>query len=259
MGVPSDTVPSGAAGRYDGLVGRFRARPFRRRASIGVSRLLAALQAVKSPIVSESGKPGPVVVLVMDRAETAAYQRMVSRLREAGIRAELYLGSSGMKAQMKYADRRGSPCVIIQGSDEHARGEVQVKDLVEGSRAAETIASNEEWKAARRRGSRSARTSWSRRCAKCFGGTVGLAPIFRGTPASRFRLLRSLTDPEGEMAKAKAKSSKKGTGMPKKVAGVKVPKAMRQSKSLGTLLNSGLGREILADALIAAAGAAAAA
>jgi hypothetical protein len=68
-----------------------------------------------------------------------------------------------------------------------------------------------------------------------------------------------LTNPEGEMAKAKAKSSKKGNGMPKKVAGVKVPKAMRQSKSLGTLLNSGLGREILADALIAAAGAAAAA
>jgi hypothetical protein len=72
-------------------------------------------------------------------------------------------------------------------------------------------------------------------------------------------LLKSLTDPEGEMAKAKSKSSNKGTGMPKKVAGVKVPKAVRQSKSLGTLLNSGLGREILADALIAAAGAAAAA
>jgi histidyl-tRNA synthetase len=131
-------------------VGRFRAEPVPATGfSIGVSRLLAALQAVKSPIVSESGKPGPVVVLVMDRAETAAYQRMVSRLREAGIRAELYLGSSGMKAQMKYADRRGSPCVIIQGSDVRARGEVQVKDLVEGSRAAETIGSNEEWKAAR--------------------------------------------------------------------------------------------------------------
>lgn len=61
------------------------------------------------------------------------------------------------------------------------------------------------------------------------------------------------------MAKAKAKSSKKDTGLPKKVAGVKVPKAVRKATSLGTLLNSGLGREILADALIAAAGAAAAA
>ena len=50
---------------------------------------------------------------------------------------------------MKYADRRGSPCVVIQGSDERARGEIQIKDLVEGARAAAAIATNEEWKAAR--------------------------------------------------------------------------------------------------------------
>jgi hypothetical protein len=64
------------------------------------------------------------------------------------------------------------------------------------------------------------------------------------------------------MTKAKAKKGKKAEGksaLPKKVAGVKVPKQVRESKSLATLLTSGLGREILADALIAAAGAAAAA
>ncbi|HEX2555535.1 MAG TPA: histidine--tRNA ligase [Microvirga sp.] len=137
-------------GRYDGLVGRFRPEPVPATGfSIGVSRLLSALQAVRSPIVSGAAAPGPVVVLVMDRAEVAAYQRMVSSLRQAGIRAELYLGSSGMKAQMKYADRRGAPCAIIQGSDERARGEVQVKDLIEGAKASSGIASNEEWKAAR--------------------------------------------------------------------------------------------------------------
>jgi histidyl-tRNA synthetase len=92
---------------------------------------------------------GPVVVLVLDREEIARYQSMVARLHAANIRAELYLGSAGMKAQMRYADRRGSPCVIIQGSDERAKGEVQIKDLIEGARAAASIASNEEWKAAR--------------------------------------------------------------------------------------------------------------
>jgi histidyl-tRNA synthetase len=137
-------------GRYDGLVGRFRAEPVPATGfSIGVSRLLSALQMVKSPIVSASQAPGPVVVLVMDRGEIAAYQRMVATLRQAGIRAELYLGSSGMKAQMKYADRRQSPCVVIQGSDERARREVQIKDLIEGAKAAESIASNVEWKTAR--------------------------------------------------------------------------------------------------------------
>ena len=140
----------GGGGRYDGLVGRFRSEPVPATGfSIGVSRLFAALKLIDSPIVGAGAQRGPVVVLVMDRDRVAHYQKMVADLRAADVRAELYLGSAGMKAQMKYADRRNSPCVIIQGSDEHAKGEVQIKDLIEGARAASAIASNEEWKAAR--------------------------------------------------------------------------------------------------------------
>ena len=76
---------------------------------------------------------GPVVVLVMDKDQIAHYQKLVSTLRQAGIKAELYLGGSGMKAQMKYADKRGSVCVVIQGSDEREKGEVLIKDLVLGA------------------------------------------------------------------------------------------------------------------------------
>jgi histidyl-tRNA synthetase len=124
----------GGGGRYDGLIGRFRAEPVPATGfSIGVSRLLAALQAVKSPIVTGAETLGPVVVLVMDRERIADYQRMAATLRAGGVRAELYLGGSGMKAQMKYADRRRSPCVVIQGSDERERGEVQIKDLARGA------------------------------------------------------------------------------------------------------------------------------
>jgi histidyl-tRNA synthetase len=140
----------GGGGRYDGLVGRFRnentpATGF----SIGVSRLFAALKLVGSPIVTAQPHVGPVVVLVLDRERLADYQRMVAELRNAGIAAELYLGAAGMKAQMKYADRRNSPLVVIQGSDEKAKGEVQIKDLVAGAKAAAAIVTNEEWKAAR--------------------------------------------------------------------------------------------------------------
>ena len=85
----------------------------------------------------------------MDKAELPRYQKMAHQLRSAGIRAEMYLGTSGMKAQMKYADKRGSPCVIIQGSDERAKGEIQIKDLIEGAKAASAIKDNAEWKAAR--------------------------------------------------------------------------------------------------------------
>jgi histidyl-tRNA synthetase len=140
----------GGGGRYDGLVARFRGEPVPATGfSIGVSRLYAALKLIDSPIVSGADMTGPVVVLVLDRDQIARYQSMVTSLRSANIRAELYLGSAGVKAQMRYADRRKSPCVVIQGSDERTRGEVQIKDLVEGARAAASIASNEEWKAAR--------------------------------------------------------------------------------------------------------------
>jgi histidyl-tRNA synthetase len=87
-------------------------------------------------------------VLVLDRERLADYQRMAAQLRNAGIAAEIYLGASGMKAQMKYADRRNSPLAIIQGSDEKARGEVTI--MTSSPAATANIATNEQWKALRR-------------------------------------------------------------------------------------------------------------
>jgi histidyl-tRNA synthetase len=121
-----------SGGRYDGLVERFTGEKVPATGvSIGVSRLLYGLQLLGQ--YKESATPGPVVVLVLDRDRIADYQRMVQSLRNAGIRAELYLGESGMKAQMKYADKRGSPCAVIHGGDEKAKGEVQIKDLILGA------------------------------------------------------------------------------------------------------------------------------
>ncbi len=137
-------------GRYDGLVARFRGEAVPATGfSIGVSRLLTALKNLGK--LADDAAAGPVVVLVMDRdtESLGRYQRMVSDLRAAGIRAEMYLGGAGMKAQMKYADRRGAPCVVIQGGDERAKGEVQIKDLVEGARLAAGIEDNAEWREAR--------------------------------------------------------------------------------------------------------------
>jgi len=138
----------GGGGRYDGLVGRFRPEPVPATGfSIGVSRLATAL--AQRGLLAGAATPGPVVVLVMDRDRLTDYQALTATLRGAGIAAEMYLGSSGMKAQMKYADRRSSPCVVIQGSDERARGIVQIKDLVAGAEAAKAIASNQEWRESR--------------------------------------------------------------------------------------------------------------
>jgi histidyl-tRNA synthetase len=138
----------GGGGRYDGLISRFRGEAVPATGfSIGVSRLLAALTYLGK--VADKPDAGPVVVTILDRDRIADYQRMVAALRNAGVRAELYLGSGRMAAQLKYADKRNSPCVVIQGGDEHARGEVQIKDLIEGGRAAAAIASNQEWRESR--------------------------------------------------------------------------------------------------------------
>jgi histidyl-tRNA synthetase len=125
----------GGGGRYDGLISRFRGEPVPATGfSIGVSRLLAALDYLgKIDLKSERG---PVVVTVFDSDRLADYQGMVAKLRHAGIRAELYLGSGKFGPQMKYADRRNAPCVVIQGSDEKAKGEVTIKDLIVGAELA---------------------------------------------------------------------------------------------------------------------------
>jgi histidyl-tRNA synthetase len=122
----------GGGGRYDGLVSRFRGEPVPATGfSIGVSRLAAALAHLGK--LDSKPEPGPVVVTVFDQDRLADYQQMVASLRNAGIRAELYLGSGKFGAQMKYADKRNAPCTVIQGSDEKAKGEVTIKDLVIGA------------------------------------------------------------------------------------------------------------------------------
>jgi histidyl-tRNA synthetase len=139
----------GGGGRYDGLVSRFRREPVPATGfSIGVSRLFNALQLTGNIAATEP--VGPVVVLVMDKDQMAGYQAMVSELRNAGIRAEMFLGNTkNFGKQVAYADKRNAPAVIIEGSQEREQGIVQIKDLIAGKQAAAAITDNAEWKAAR--------------------------------------------------------------------------------------------------------------
>jgi len=138
----------GGGGRYDGLVSRFKGAEVPATGfSIGVSRLYAALKHLGK--IETGAAHGPVVVLVMDHDRTGDYARMTQELRNAGIRAEMYVGTAGMRAQMKYADKRAAPCVVIQGEDERARGEVQIKDLIEGAKLSEQIEDNVSWREGR--------------------------------------------------------------------------------------------------------------
>jgi histidyl-tRNA synthetase len=138
----------GGGGRYDDLVARFTGEVVPATGfSFGVSRLAAALRAVGA--LGEAEGRGPVVVIAFEQANMGEYFALAAELRGAGIAAEVYLGASGMRAQMKYADRRLAPAAVILGSDEVARGEVTIKDLDLGRELAAGVADNSAWRAER--------------------------------------------------------------------------------------------------------------
>ena len=134
----------GGGGRYDDLVARFTGQKVPATGfSIGVSRLYLALKLVGK--AQEAATLAPVVVTVMDKDRQGDYWAMVQQLRAAGVRVEMFVGTGNLGKQMKYADKRGAPLVLIQGGDEKAKGEIQIKDLRLGSQLASEVSSREEY------------------------------------------------------------------------------------------------------------------
>ena len=134
-------------GRYDDLVARFTGQQVPATGvSIGVSRLMAALKA--RGLTSASHNP-LIVVTVFDKTDAAASFALVRELRDAGLRAEAYVGNGKMGDQLKYADKRGAAIAVIEGPDERASGQVQLKDLALGAELAKGVESRAEWVANR--------------------------------------------------------------------------------------------------------------
>ena len=70
---------------------------------------------------------------------------LAHRLRDAGLRVEFALGAGAVGKQLKLADARNARLAVVIGPDDRARGEVQVKDLVEKTQEAvksETLIAN---------------------------------------------------------------------------------------------------------------------
>jgi histidyl-tRNA synthetase len=133
----------GGGGRYDDLIARFTGERVPATGfSIGVSRLVAA--QARLGLGEHFATPAPVIVLALDQDRMGDYFAMAGELRAAGIRAEVYLGGSGMKAQLKYADKRGAPVAVIQGGDEFAKGTVTLKDLNLGAKLAADLGEDRE-------------------------------------------------------------------------------------------------------------------
>ena len=83
-----------------------------------------------------------IVVLSLDDASRAF--ATARELRNAGFRAEAYVGTKKFGDQLKYADKRGAALAIIEGGDEIANGQVTIKNLAAGAEMAKAIESRAE-------------------------------------------------------------------------------------------------------------------
>lgn len=131
-------------GRYDYLVERFIGEKVPATGfSIGVDRLLTALEALGKVETRESS--APVVVTVMDAERVLDYQEWTFELRSAGIPAEMYLGDGDFRNQLKYADLRQAVVVLIAGSREFETGQVSLKDLRLGRELSKQFTERQAW------------------------------------------------------------------------------------------------------------------
>ena len=131
-----------SGGRYDDLLSRFRSEPVPATGmSIGINRLLLKLQEKE-----KEKTQAPIIILAMEKTRMTEYQKIAADLRKAGMAAEAYLGSGGMKQQLKYADKREALFVVIEGEDERAKRKITIKDMKLGRQRSETIADNLAWR-----------------------------------------------------------------------------------------------------------------
>ena len=139
----------GGGGRYDGLVERFT-----RQQGAGhrlLHRRVAPAGGARRARTSDKPAPsdGPVVVLVMEKDRTrrlpedGAVAAPGRHPRRDVSRHRRHEGADEIRRQAR------RPCVVIQGGDERAKGEVQIKDLIEGAKAAATIKDTKEWREGR--------------------------------------------------------------------------------------------------------------
>jgi histidyl-tRNA synthetase len=119
-----------SGGRYDNLASLYTKQVLPGvGASLGVDRLLAAMEELKHPWMSGASTPAQVLVLQFDAARLGDYQRVARELRSAGIATEIYPEAKKLKAQFEYADKRGFRLALIAGPEEYEKGVWKIKDL----------------------------------------------------------------------------------------------------------------------------------
>ena len=124
-----------SGGRYDNLAEYYTEKQLPGVGiSIGLTRLFYVLgeQGMLNPDLPTA--PADVLILPMTEQLSPAIA-LATRLRQGGIRTQLYTEQKKFKQKMAYADKLGVPFVLFLGEDEIAQGKVSLKDMATGEQA----------------------------------------------------------------------------------------------------------------------------
>ena len=125
----------GGGGRYDDLTSGFGMKDMSGVGiSFGAERIYDVMEELE--LFPESvAKDLDVLVVAFDQQCHLYGFDVVTNLRAAGIKADMYPQPTKMKKQMKYANDRKVPFVIVIGSDEMETGMLTLKDMEQGSQS----------------------------------------------------------------------------------------------------------------------------
>lgn len=125
-------------GRYDKLIGMFLGQDVPAvGVSLGLERIITVMEELG--MLPGTSTIAQVLVTVFDEVTRGASLRAAARLREAGVRTDLFLGDGKLKNQLKYANARAYPFVVVVGPEEAAAERLSLKDLKTGEQASISI------------------------------------------------------------------------------------------------------------------------
>jgi len=121
-----------SGGRYDNLAQNYTNKKLPGVGiSIGLTRLFYQLR--EAGVLGDMKKATPAKILVIPMAETMAQAlEIATKIRDAGISAEIYFNDGKMGKKFSYADKLGIPYVVVIGEDEITTGKFKLKDMVTG-------------------------------------------------------------------------------------------------------------------------------
>ena len=119
-------------GRYDNLTGIFGMPGISGVGiSFGVDRIFDVLNALDA-YPKEAVNGTQLLFINFGEKETAFCMPIAARLREEGIRTEVFPDSVKMKKQMSYANAKSIPFVALVGENEMNEGKVTLKNMTTG-------------------------------------------------------------------------------------------------------------------------------